>query len=74
LVVQIVASLLQSSMQWWRRRWFSESWLSGAAKEAVVRISRAGIEKARALYPDGTAVLPFAMDFVATKLSNGGRS
>jgi hypothetical protein len=62
-VVQTVASLLQSSMQWCRDRWFSENrFVSAAAAETAARISRAGIEMARVLERDITAVLRFAVD------------
>jgi hypothetical protein len=60
LVVQTVATLLQSSMQWCRSWRVSESRLvSAAAKETAIKISRAGIEAARARYRDGMAHLLF---------------
>jgi hypothetical protein len=55
LVVQVVVSILQSSMHCCRSRLVSD-----AADETAVKISRAGIEMARARYPDVTAFLPFA--------------
>ena len=60
LVLQTVATLLQSSMQWCRTLWVSESCLvSDAAKETAVRISRAGIEIARARYRGVMVLLRF---------------
>ena len=65
-VVQTAASLLQSSMQWCRSRRVLESGLvSDAAQGAAFRISRAGIERAKARYADLTALLPFFEPWVS---------
>jgi hypothetical protein len=71
LVVQVVVSILQSSMHFCRSRLVSD-----AADETAVKISRAVVEMARARYPDVTAFPPFAPRVsVATEhISNGSLS